>query len=218
MFLVQMAAAAAIESELHVTIRLRNYANVPRATLMESEREATLIFQEAGISTDWHECRVPPGHSDFSCEAPIGSAELSIEVVSSQTMRIRGLQHETLGVAILPAELADAFATQAFVCASCVKDLVMAQGRDLETKELKSAILGSVIAHELGHLLGVRDHAAVGVMHMPWNKQELTMAQQGRLLFTSDEKRAIQAQVRMRQIAECAPRASRELLTSSLGQ
>jgi len=94
----------------------------------------------------------------------------------------------------------------------------MAQGREMEMRELTSAIFGSVIAHELGHLLGVRNHAAVGVMHMPWNRQELTMAQQGELMFTSSEKSAIQKQVRMRQMAASTLRPQPALLTSGLGQ
>jgi len=211
-----MAAAAAIESEFHLKIRLRNHANVPTATLMESERMATLIFREAGVSTEWHDCRVTPEKSDLVCDEPAGPAEVSIEVVPSETLRRRGLQRETLGAAMLPAELTKAFASEGLVCASCVKDLVVSHGREVEIEQLNSAVLGSVIAHELGHLLGVRNHGAIGVMHTPWSSQELTMAQQGRLLFASGEKRIIQAQVRMRQIAERESSPSRELLTSGL--
>lgn len=71
------------------------------------------------------------------------------------------------------------------------------------------------MAHELGHLLGIRGHSMLGVMHMVWTRQELTMAQQGRLLFTSDERRAIREQVRKRQMAAYAARPSRKLLASS---
>lgn len=212
-----MAAAPAMESELRITVRLRNYANVPNAILMEAERTATWIFQEAGIVTDWLDCSVrsgQPGLASF-CEAAVGPAELSIKVLPSEMIRHVGLHHATLGVALLPVESSEEkFATDAFVCSSCVKDMAMARGKDLERESLKSAILGSVIAHELGHLLGVRDHSTFGLMHTPWNEQELVMAQQGRLLFTSTEKRTIQVQVRMRQMAASAGRPPHRFLTS----
>jgi hypothetical protein len=37
-------------------------------------------------------------------------------------------------------------------------------------------------------------------MHAPWTREELAMAQQGRLLFMPGERRAIQAQIRLRQM------------------
>lgn len=120
-------AAAATESELHVTVRLRNYSEVPNKTLMEAEREAAWVLREAGIASEWLDCSITPGQPDPSapCKAPIGPADLSINILSGQMMRHLGLQPETLGAAMLPPTRAEAFAVEAVVCSSRVRDFVM---------------------------------------------------------------------------------------------
>jgi hypothetical protein len=50
------------------------------------------------------------------------------------------------------------------------------------------AILGLVIAHELGHLLlGTNSHAAQGIMRANWKRQDLSLAGKGMLGFTEDQ-------------------------------
>ena len=58
------------------------------------------------------------------------------------------------------------------------------------------AILGLVIAHELGHLLlGSNSHATTGIMRANWKKQDLSLASKGMLGFT--EHQAQQMRVRL---------------------
>jgi hypothetical protein len=219
---VQLAAAASVKNELHITVRLRNYADLPRARLIAAERGATRIFHQAGIATEWLDCSKPPVATNLHsrCEAPAGPVEVSIEVLQGETMEHLGLQHTTLGVAVLPAKLesGETFANDALVCLRCVNELAIAQGEGQESESLKSTILASVLAHELGHLLGIRAHSVFGVMHTPWDRRDLTMAEQGRLLFTAGETRAIQAQVRKRQMAACVPRNTHALATFNLAE
>lgn len=47
-----------------------------------------------------------------------------------------------------------------------------------------ATILGHVMAHEVGHLLGINSHSATGIMRAHWDPDELVLASQGRLLFT----------------------------------
>ena len=50
------------------------------------------------------------------------------------------------------------------------------------------AILGLVIAHELGHLLlGTNSHAARAIMRANWKKQDLSLAGKGMLGFIEDQ-------------------------------
>jgi len=218
----QLASAAAVESELRVTVRLHNSADVPKATLMAAEHEATWVFQEAGIATEWLDCTATFGQPDFLpvCQSAIGPAEVSIEVLPREKAHQVDRCRETLGASVVPADRTDEalLATEAYVCYSCVNGLALSVGRQNEVVDLVPAILGSVFAHELGHLLGVRDHSALGIMHTPWTGQELTLAEQGRLLFTAAEKHIIEAQVRMRQTAACSTHSTHKLLTSRLGQ
>ena len=113
-------------------------------------------------------------------------------------------RHAVLGFAALPdSPDPEKLATDAFVCATCIEELALAKGRELERDSFYAAILGSVMAHELGHLLmGMEGHSAAGIMHMPWDLEEFTMLLQHRLLFTRGEERKIQAQVRSRMSEE----------------
>jgi hypothetical protein len=49
-------------------------------------------------------------------------------------------------------------------------------------------ILGSVIAHELGHLLlGTNSHSRTGLMRARWSREELLAADLGELNFSKSE-------------------------------
>ncbi len=68
----------------------------------------------------------------------------------------------------------------------------LAKGRD----EFQRRILGLLIAHEIGHLvLGTESHAHSGIMHFPWNAEELAATAQGRLLFDSAHAQRMRNQV-----------------------
>jgi len=199
MLSAQLAVAAGVETELRIAVRVRNEARLPMGTLLGAEGVSGRIFQGAGITTDWLNCEPEFMQSGGSspCESPTGPAEVLIDFVPDKGLKHLGFGHTTLGVAHLPVE--KRFATNAFICCPCVKNLATTVASDAERESLTSALLGSVMAHELGHLLGVRDHSLFGVMHAPWSREELAMAQQGRLSFIPREQRAIQAEIRMRQ-------------------
>lgn len=207
---------------MRITVRLRNYANLPSATLNEAERGAAWIFHQAGIATEWLDCSKSPAAANLHtrCEAPAGPVEVTIEVLPGETMDHLGLQHTTLGVAVLPAQskAGETFAKDALICLRCVNEMAVAQAEEQETESLKSTILAGVLAHELGHLLGIRTHSVFGVMHTPWSRRDLTLAEQGRLLFTAGEKHAIQAEVRRRQTAVCLPRNTHAFSTLNLAE
>jgi hypothetical protein len=62
-----------------------------------------------------------------------------------------------------------------------------------------SRMLGHAIAHEIGHLLlGDNSHSPGGIMAAPWTKQDLWHISRGALLFTQQEVKRIQEEVRHR--------------------
>jgi hypothetical protein len=62
-----------------------------------------------------------------------------------------------------------------------------------------SIILGSAIAHEVGHLLlGPNSHSAGGIMQGEWGPKQLQLALMGRLLFASQQEKLIRAEARRR--------------------
>jgi hypothetical protein len=198
--------AGPVQTDLRVTVRVLNYAEVPSVVLNRAEADATWVYQQAGVATEWVDCSFTSGQTPraHSCEAPLRRTEFVIKVLPSEMMRHFHRRRAALGFAALPdSPDPEKLATDAFVCATCVEELALAKGRELERDSFYAAILGSVMAHELGHLLiGIEGHSAAGIMHMPWDLEEFTMLLQHRLLFTRGEERKIQAQVRSRMSEE----------------
>jgi hypothetical protein len=59
----------------------------------------------------------------------------------------------------------------------------------------KGPLLGSMMAHEIGHLvLGVNSHSRRGLMSIPWDSNKLRQADIGQLGFTRKEAAAIRAE------------------------
>jgi hypothetical protein len=60
-------------------------------------------------------------------------------------------------------------------------------------------ILGSVMAHEIGHLLlGLNSHSGSGVMQPRWERKQVRQAMMGTLLFTPEQSQLIQVEAHTR--------------------
>jgi hypothetical protein len=102
--------------------------------------------------------------------------------------RVRASRHD-LGYALL----ADDFDSIAAVFFHRAVDLERA---NLVTR---SAILGAMMAHEIGHLLlGENHHSDVGVLRASWGDQDLKSIARGQMCFTAGEARRMVSMVRRR--------------------
>jgi hypothetical protein len=195
-FLLGIAAtldAQAPQPEAKIQVFLYNYAGVPVGTLARAEREAVRIYHHAGIETEWLDCPLTPGEAANypACRMPVSPTRFAVRVLSRPMAGRAALSAVTFGSALLPE--GGEFGMMAQACWHCVERL--AEGR----KAMQGVILGHVLAHELGHLLlGRGSHAATGLMHVPWHKQELERVAQGSLLFTSWEAAKMRSQVSAR--------------------
>jgi hypothetical protein len=114
-----------------------------------------------------------------------------------------GLSQATFGSALLPED--GGFGMTAQVCAHCCEEL--AKG----SESLHAAILGHVMAHEIGHLLlGIGSHGPTGLMHVPWRHKELESVAQGTLLFTPSEGEKMRRQVAARLNEQGSMQASKK--------
>jgi hypothetical protein len=56
--------------------------------------------------------------------------------------------------------------------------------------------LGTVIAHEIGHLLlGSNSHSSLGIMQLRWDRQDLEDAYCGRMAFTRPQTKALRENI-----------------------
>ena len=63
----------------------------------------------------------------------------------------------------------------------------------------EAAVLGHMIAHEIGHLLlGLSSHSRTGIMSVPWRSKDLKRAGQDGMRFTKKEARRIRANLHKR--------------------
>ena len=55
---------------LVITVRIYNYARVPTPILVSAEGEAQKIFRQAGVETEWLDCRLPAAEPRTSACRP----------------------------------------------------------------------------------------------------------------------------------------------------
>jgi hypothetical protein len=186
-------STAGEQSNLQITVRVYNYAEVSRGTLTRAEEEASRIFREAGVETTWVDCPTSQAEADKypACELPLGAMGVDLRILTrAMAARVQS-GRERLGFALPSTKVGSASA--AWVFYHRVEQLA-------ESKDASAAqILGHAVAHEIGHLLlGPNRHSPTGVMRAEWGRAELQRASRGEMLFTPEQCGIIRAEVQAR--------------------
>lgn len=150
---VRLSCAQIEDPQPELTVGIHNYAGVTQATLTDGQEQATQIFGRVRITLRWLDCPPSNEHTDKfrACGQVMPSGGVFLKVLPERMAARIGLPERNFGVAIPPLV--------AFVFYQRIQNL--AKGRGL----LESAVLGLVMAHELGHLLlGTDSHSADGIM------------------------------------------------------
>ncbi len=174
--------------EPQVTVRMYDYAQESARTLRRAQEVAAGVLRQAGVTTEWLNCRVSdldPRESAPGCREPVGSTDLILRLLPERMRKQAGTKRSIFGFAKPPRI--------AFVFFDRVEDLAkFGTGQP-------HVILGHMLAHEIGHLLlGRNSHSRKGIMQIPWDKEELKLAAQGRFTFTPREAQKMCSQVRER--------------------
>jgi hypothetical protein len=149
-----------------VSVRTYNYAAVPRTTLLAARVEADHIFQRAGISLVWVDCRVSVAEDGPACTEPLlPGRDLMLRLVDRPP--VDGARVVVLGESMLDREARGGVLITI--------DMFPVRAIEEQASSPSGTLLGRAVAHEIGHLLlGSGDHPRIGLMRALWSHDELS--------------------------------------------
>lgn len=196
----KIAWIAALTASLHIVgaadgvavqVRLYDYARLSPTARNGAKAEAGAILERAGVRIDWAECAIRPEDApkDSACDGPMTPLVLQIRILNAAMAKRAGTSRNCLGYAVLSGGF------------DSIASVFFHRAVDLERGNLvpQQAILGAMIAHEIGHLLlGEASHSPAGLMRASWADGDLKAVAKGRLSFTAEQTRRIVDKVAMR--------------------
>ena len=185
-------AVGAASEAAAVAVRTYNYAAVPDLELAAAKSEAENIFDKAGISLEWIDCRVPGTNHGAACTEPVRTGrDLLLRLVDRRPRD--GERIVPLGESMLDREQRGGVLMTV--------DLFPVRDVAAGASAPASQVLGRAVAHEIGHLLlGTAEHPRLGLMRALWSNDELRGLKPAHWGFSPGEA------TRMRQTLRRVPR------------
>jgi hypothetical protein len=177
--------SAAKPNQLTLAVRVENAAVVPAKVLREAEAEASRILAGAGIALRWAECAGEEGN----CERDRGTSNVKLVLTSGVPALAVQLSGDAYGAAVHSEGAHPEMAIILWdrVLATDIRRFFLSRG----------ALLGQLIAHELGHLLlGPGAHSRSGIMTAHWSGETLKAAGKGSLAFPHEQRDQMRARLR----------------------
>lgn len=157
-----------------VNVSVFSDVQIPEQVLALAEQSASQIFSSAGVDVVWINCiHGPSATPDQGCNRTYGPRDLVLRITSHVS---RATSDAAFGVAWLDTDGSGRYADVFWA---------RAQGLRTDSNADLGRILGSVMAHEIGHLLlGVNSHSVSGLMQARWGGGALHRIVTGTLLFS----------------------------------
>jgi len=176
-----IAAESNESSEPEITVLVQNSATLSAEIVNESELETARIFRSAGIAITLVNCFA--GGVKEVCGQTLGPRQFVLHIVPAG----KTSSDLVFGLAFLDdrgtGKYSDVFLDR-------IEEACRQSGADL------SRLLGTVAAHELGHLLlGSNAHSYAGVMTAVWKERTLRYESMGFLLFTHQQGSLMRARI-----------------------
>jgi hypothetical protein len=191
------------ESELRIAVRVYNFAPISERDLDAASQVTARILRKAGVRPDWQLCAAAEGQMPEACNAPMAADEVAVRIVRRPKLTKGALGCSECGTAIEDSSGLGIYATLVYDCFN-----LLPRTEDL----LPSFILGTLMAHEIGHLLlAGEDHSPQGIMRAQMRDRDWKLAAVGALVFTPDQADRIRSEVSRRtgSVATVAARSQR---------
>jgi hypothetical protein len=171
----------ALGPELHISVY--DNADVPPELMAAAEAEVHRIFHLAGVETLWRNCSEKGEKNQPAGCHVVGSTYIVLKILPhAMSVQVQD-RADVLGMATLD-EKGVGFYGYAFY------DRIQ---RMSEERRLAPALLGHVLAHEIGHLLlRSNSHSINGIMSGRWAGEESRRISEGAMLFTPLESKVMQ--------------------------
>src|SRR5918999_2066489 len=155
-------AGVAAGTPVVLTVRLYNTSGIPGPKLMAARRAAESILRATGLTVVFRHCtrEVSPAEPGDSCAERLSPHEVVVRLIDAPTFNTT-LPPEAFGVAYVVKE------TDRGWLATLFSDRIDAGAARIGVDA--GALMGLVMAHEVGHLLlGIDYHSENGVMRADW--------------------------------------------------
>ena len=199
-------AAASPEASPTITICVHNYAKVDDNTLEGAETVTEEIFVKAGVGIRWVDSDLTvEGKPEMSVGKDIfAPCHIQLSILPSEMAERMHIPSNLMGLA--PGSGTD----RKLVCVFYNRVEAVSQNQlrvrlDKRTAlyASKAKILGTAIAHELGHvLLNLEIHSSFGIMRGPWNTKDLMDVAFGTLCFTRQQAEIIRTEAQRRNMPQ----------------
>ena len=181
--LLGVGGAAGEEIPARITVLVNDSAGVPVKILRQAEQEAGRIFRPAGVEVSWRNCGEQSVMEEGVCREIPGSNRFVLHIVPTG----KTASDLVFGVAFLGEDGRGQYCNVFF-------DRIRDGHRDLGTSTAQ--LLGTVAAHELGHLLlGSHAHARWGIMEPVWKEEAIRQTGMGTFLFTAEQGESMKARI-----------------------
>jgi hypothetical protein len=185
--LLQMSAAAGPTNRMPLHVRVHAVGSVERSTIQRALDVVGRLLASAGIELVWRLCDTPQ-----TCERHTRPPGEIAVVVSAEKLPSR---HERCGQALMGSRLGEGYIRVSEPClAPAVERFLISRGwPPLEQlqRDTHDDLLGAVVAHELGHLLGLEHDR--GVMQALLDSNDIHALRLRTLAFSASQSARMRA-------------------------
>jgi hypothetical protein len=170
-----------------IIVRVHNYAHVDTELLVGAEAVATSILREAKVESSWVYCPLTQEDDERypRCPADWGTNAFVLNILTPEMVGRIQTRVENLGSAPAPCD------EDATSCPINVFYFRVVQRAD-QVGIHPGRLLGHVLAHEVGHLLG-ENHSPKGIMRGTWGRDDLKLMGFSILEFSTDQAAQLRA-------------------------